>query len=1277
MFFRKLTTLALVMSLLSSCSWLRDKPKAQKGFETGELDLTCLRTMPTQLQALFAGQYTESEKDQASVKAIWTCLDRSLNTFSKYTHGSNSSYYTDKELLEFANRYLPEDNLFNTNLVTSIFKLKTAVLGGTDQNINQIEIVKLRKKLNRFGEIILPLAPYISTLLKPYQDLSESKGQIAGVRLNKFISDFAILLGDSENTVTWNVLSGFVGELEKYLKSPNPTALTVVREQVQVFQYLKILVVGGDENGIENTKWNPIFKSISAIYNALFMSTTTTEMMDLLVLEIQSNHLEQKEATEKLTQTLKLLKNDPNLYSKSTIQLLSDRWAKALILNAFLYPNSQSKLAIKPFLSSSLIRKITANLLDQLSQIKSGDQSVAIIGKMAENLSQLIEQAYFSNAFELTNQSTQLKKFVETFSKNKNAPSNIDQINNTITQLYNSIRNSIQKNTPLNMSEIGSITSQINNLLSVASKKPSTDLDQLNDLYLNTCLLIKQADPNNSNLNINDLRHFLSQLKPLFTNENDYKIIDSALDILQDVSSILIGKNSENISYKDLRYLLLKANDIYAAWKTENPVDFNKALATSLNVFIRQPSASVITIDQIQALLGKCQNLLTTMNFTTSIDWDQLNQMVIKGAKLKSVLFGNSNKKITNYELTQILNTWNVFTSKKDLDDVLESLAKFFRNNPYSSVKVDELMAAVDAFLPNDKKLSKLGLTPELAGSLKAFLVGGDNKILDDSEYSKIAQLGFTVYRNLKPILNTLPADFKFGLNSTSFAVFEAGLQGLIDGKDYTFSNDALKELLLSQLNGSGLTVHAKTIDSLLIGLNHRILGSNKGKKPKTYPASFSSSKLVGLKEFVSKTKLNFQDIENAFSGVSSTQSLTGKEIYSRLKRNDTRFILSSLHPIMNGKTSMPYFTSINGKPQVDYYQTDLNYKSLIYQALLWVFPSYEVEKDPTKKGPLPRLSFNDLVDLFDDVNDAVYEFGLSFSLGSAVDSAKTRMQSINLFTRTGNGDDYIDVIETTDFLTTTFAGKTLLDEVRRQLVKNCYPQNFSYKTQTGFSYECLKNEFFGKSQFTGFYGKVVPLMSEHFMKLNAQEQDDYRKSTLTAVHAGWEKESQLDLSDLETLVSIPYYIENIFLRLDHDYNGILNFTEAMSGFPIFCREIKKAGGDSIKGSCEAGEEPKQVEAIYGHLLMKGVAPRTIQPDDTIWEKAKVAKEFLLWLYTWNHLDRDPKVRDKTPPFLQRKDLLSIISNLSTSIAPAPAPAPLSVSDASAPELPYDEQFEQ
>jgi hypothetical protein len=103
-----------------------------------------------------------------------------------------------------------------------------------------------------------------------------------------------------------------------------------------------------------------------------------------------------------------------------------------------------------------------------------------------------------------------------------------------------------------------------------------------------------------------------------------------------------------------------------------------------------------------------------------------------------------------------------------------------------------------------------------------------------------------------------------------------------------------------------------------------------------------------------------------------------------------------------------------------------------------------------------------------------------------------------------------------------------------------------------------------------------------------------------------------------------------------------------MRGFPIFCEEIRKVGGPSLKGSCKTGENPDQIEAVYGYLLYRGVPPRGVRPTDSVWQRLKAAKDILSWFNFWRRLDRTPEVRDANPPKIDRRGILKVMSNLST-----------------------------
>lgn len=1168
MYSKTLQPLAAVLLLaLSSCAWIQDKPKDMQEFKSESLDLSCLNEMPDQLQTLFEGGYTFSDADKVEQGKIWRCLDKSLTTFSKHTRGATVGVYTSKELRDFANRYLPKNRLFDDKLVDSIFKLKRAVLGGTDTQISQEEIHSLIAKLNKFGDIMTPFYGHLGTLTR-FDGKTARQKHVASEALNRFVMDLAELMSDSVNTVAWNDIIYFVTQLERYTGAGKPTALTAVREQLPLFQHFKLLLVGGDENAIERDKWKPIFLAVSHLYNSLFLTDNTSQLLESLSIEIDSTEQEQKRAVEKITGALKVLKNDPTLHARRPVEIMADSWGKVLLLNSFLFPRSQGSLALKPFLSSPTLRKIAGYIVDQALLIQKNAIDPALIQSMSENLVTLVEQAAVANA-------------------------------------------------------------------------PQVGV--------------------NSPFSYSAFREYMPQVKPLFKDPKMYDLIYDGVSALKAATPIIIGRDSDFLTTKDLRSILQKATDLYLAWNKSTSNE--ESIAQSFEIILRAPSFFSLQANQLESAIEAAKRLANNDKLKLNMPWDKLSDFVKKGLSAKAVLFGNTDKAISNVELRQLAGLWDPFRKGTDftkgLPDALAEAANILKNSPFAAAKIEKLIPVIDSFLPESQSIEKLGFTAEELGYIKAILVGGSNSSIERNEYTDLARVSSALVRKVYPIYQKQPKNFAFGLNSATFALAEAAFQSLIDSRSGSvrgyISNDDLKKIIYSVLNkSSARPVQMKTIETLLIGLNHRILQGNKQSKPKSLSGSISMDQLKPLVAVFHNISVTLADYENAFTAVDSKRTpLDKKVIAAQLTTAAAKTLLDGIQPIINGTTHLPYF-SAPGKKNAYYYLEDLSYKSAIYHVLNWALPAYKIEADPTA-GNMIRLTHNDLVGLMDDLGDLMYELGMTFATSTSEESATSRMQTINLFTQSGNGDGMMGVFETTEFLTMTFGGKVLLSQVRKTLGDHCYPEVKDALTIEKFSVACLKKVLFAPELFTRTYTQVAPQMAEHFVELTAEKRNDFANSALTAANAGWTEEGSLDLTDLEVLVSVPYYAENIFEKMDANFDGVLNFTEGMSGFPVFCGEIKKAAGSSVKGSCVPGEDPNQVEAVYGHMLFKGEPPRGIKSGDSIWTKIKEAKNFLLWVRYWNRLYRDPETRNALPPQLKRSDLLSIISNLSSSIAPAPA----------------------
>ena len=1147
-----------MFSFLSGCGMvndmLSDGPKKTASYSAKALDLKCLNVLPSQLQLLFNGGYTSSDADQQQVRAIWSCLDSSLNTFSSFTQGANPGFYTAAELQQFANRYLNGAHILNDEFTRAIFRMKKNVLGGTDTELTRDEIVNLRKKLLWFGDIILPLSPYLNTLLKPSGSEVKNKTE-ASKQLNKFVLNLAELLGDSKNPMGWNDLDAFIRGLEIYTSKGSASALTVVREQLQIYQYFKLLLVGGDEFAIEKEKWSPIFKSISQFYNALYLSVGTTQVFEELNLEIQSTESEQKRAVEKITGLLKVLKAEDGLSSKKTITLISDRWAKVLLLNAALFPATRGSIALKNFLDSKAMRTLAGKILDNIQNLPAHTKDTLLIQNLAENVSSLIEQAAVSGA---------------------------------------------TSTTPI----------------------PA--------------------------LSLNALKDYAGELKPLLEDPAQHAIIIASIDALKSAGGLLIGKDSDTFGYKDLKSIISKTADLYLTWLPGSETKITEAVGNTVDIILQNPSPYFLRSEQFFSAVNDLHSVVDLLKIKIDLNWESITNEIKGGFKAKAILFANADNSISNYELRQLSFYWDSFRKTDDLAEGLAILAHALQNNPFSAAKLDDVLSSIDAFLPQGKKIKDYGFSNSQIGSLKAILIGGNNSLIDRNEYAEAANLASALIKNLKPITNRLPKNFKMGLNSQTMELGEAGLQSLIDARPGLIALSDLQDFLFSYLTQKGDPIHAETLTKALVGLNFRVFDGNKGEKPVELTGGISADGLKKIKIAVHDLSLSYADLEQVYAG--KTQDALPKALLlERLKQKDNVAIVNNMLPILNGVTGMP---ELNTAARLDpkYYSADLNYKSLMYHVISTVFPAYQIEPDDSK---LVRLSHNDLVDLLNDINDLIFELKMSFSNKPPELSASSRMQTINLFTTAGNGDEYIDLYETIEFLTLASGGKVLLEQIRKDLVKNCYPGVKDYEKVVGFSYDCLNQYFFDPDFFARNYATVAPGLVQHYRGLSADDREHFRMASLTAARPTWPDETTMELADLETLVSVAYYSENIFLHLDADRNNVLNFSEAMSGFPVFCGEIKKAGGPKIKGSCTAGEDPGQIEAIFGYLLFYGEAPRGIKPGDSIVRKIKSGYSFLKWARYWSGLDRDPEVRNALPPFLYRKDLLNIISNLSTTIAPA------------------------
>jgi len=1117
--------LALAIPALFSCSWIRTEPKTMTGFQSKSLDLSCIKSVPSGLQDLFGGVYTTSESDQQKILNTFDCIDHALEIFAGFTRGARPDSYSSRELQLFANRYLPEKTPITDPFIESIFQLKRAIVGGSSSTLTKSEIKDLKSKLNRFGTIIAPFAGHIAVLIKPGSAEARTRKE-ASLALSRFVMELSEILTHSPNSLDWKDLTLFVRELERFTNPGEASALTFVREQLPVFQYAKLLLVGGSESSIETSKWKPIFNSISHFYSALLLTSNTTDLLEQMSLEVQSSEEEQSRAVVKLTGLLRALIRDESLSSRQTVLLLSDRFAKALLLNSIVFPRSRGSLALRPFLETASLRRLTGAIVDQILKLDSGHLSVEALQGISDNVISLLEQAAISN-------------------------------------------------------------------------NPVPGASSL--------------------LGLEDVLEYLTELAPLLTSPKEQLLIRGALNSARSLIPLLIGKENVRLSTKDLRQMITKALDFYTSWAGESKAPFSEKLGASLEILNRSPAPLALSSAQIQKAIEELSGFIPLMMPDSRIPWDEIRSLLQRGLKLKSVLFQTPEGSITRYELTHLAFLYEPFRKGENLGEALSALSNLLQIRSFQSAEIADLVA---------------------------FLLGGSPTTIARHEYPELARFVAALVTGLEP---KLQKNFTPGLDSTTADFAAIALRAFLENRrGYILMTD-VKALLLELLRNWSITPQEKVLDQFLIGLHTRVLRKVKTAKPESLNGlAFPASDLSIFLSLAERIRDELQPLESLYRSMGSASGTLPRDLLlEHLAGADTRLILKSIPPLLNGPDHSLHF-GIRGEPQDRHSSFELAYKIVIAKTLGALFPLYKVSEDPLGPSTL-RLNETDLTDLLTDVNDLITELKLSYGYTPAAKSAKSRLRSINLFTRNGNGDETIDAMETTEFLTITLGGKKILGQVESEIFSTCFPSVTNTDEIGLIPVSCLSKVFFRKEQFRKFFETAVPELTREVSSWDSPAMEDFKKSMLNSIDPRWVDTGVLDRTDLEAFVSVPNYTENLFQRFDLNANSILEFSETMRGFPIFCEEIRKTGGGKLKGSCKAGENPDQIEAVYGYLLYRGIPPRGIRPTDSLWQRAMAAKDILGWFNFWRKLDKTPEVRDAQPPRVDRKGILKIMSNLSTS----------------------------
>lgn len=1164
--------LIFALSFQAGCGWLRDQPKGKTQIQSTELDMSCLRVAPLQLQRLLSGDLKNSSSDQKEAEAIWSCLDHSLKTFSNYTRGNSSEYFTAQELMSFANGFLPPDRPFTPAFTDSIFKLKQAVLGGDADRLTHSEIIGLREKLTGFGKMIVPLAPHIHVLLEGKPLITTGDHFSAGAALNRFILDFARLLSDSKNDLPWSDLRTFLSELEAYSRVNEPTALTYVTEQSILYQHFKQLVVGGDPESIEKSKWLPIFDGIAHFYTAIFLASNSADRLNELAIDVQSTFEEQAAAVKKINSDLPKLRSQSGLVSQNIIEELSDRWAKLLILNATLFPHAQGSLDLKALLGSAKSRRLAGTILDDLFALDRKSIDVKKIQLIAKNV--------------IT--------FLEGIKRDEKATGG--------------------KSQPLELEE---------------------------------------------------LSQYIGSLEGFFLKREDASHFKTSVELFRDLAPILSGTPKDSYTISALQTLIQKGVDIYSAWEEAPAPRSEQSLARTVEVLARPPVALQVSRERLLRGLRSAEKMAQWLKIQPPLSWRTMSDLIQDAFETKKILLGGSVGSVTPQELETLQKLTAPMKATNSLGKGLIAASSVAPQLPIRTFGIQDLVSRLSRtqsliqaqtiqFAPANKtKEDQEGLS-RLLGAFKVAVSGGSPSQVTATETGPLFLALGHILDQVEPILKTLPQNFDTGMNAKTVEIVQAILGGLAESK-LSIQYSQLKPLIHEMAEQSGLKLRENSLQSFLIGFSHRMLGRKTSAKPTVLTGVVEYDHYLRLMSLLQAIETNWSELERVYfnsaivSSENHSQTLDRRQLSSQVKLPGLQKLIRSVQPVLFGKSHLPLFTGRGIRNDFSFY--DLAYKSLMLEVVTWIFPAYQLT--PQTKAKRDRLDYPSLVDLLSDLNELIVDLNLTYGSSPAETAATLRMQNINLFTRAGNGDTTIELEETAEFLTISTGGRRVLDRAIELLNRRCKVAP-SLALQKIMPMDCLVQQLTQPQVFQAIYGDIIPESVQTFSRLSPEGRIEFTQGMLTAANPAWDSLNELPYAQMETLIAVPYYVENIFDRIDENNDQVIRFSEAMKFFPLFCREIQKAAGSKVSGSCEKGENPGQIEAIFGHMLFYLEPPKGIEKGAGFWNNGKALVSFLKWVWTWNRMDKDPTTRDSQPPELARPEILRIVSALAMATAPTP-----------------------
>jgi hypothetical protein len=263
---------------------------------------------------------------------------------------------------------------------------------------------------------------------------------------------------------------------------------------------------------------------------------------------------------------------------------------------------------------------------------------------------------------------------------------------------------------------------------------------------------------------------------------------------------------------------------------------------------------------------------------------------------------------------------------------------------------------------------------------------------------------------------------------------------------------------------------------------------------------------------------------------------------------------------------------------QTKHSQNNLNRMSWYELASIRLLEAYGSTSNSIGKA----ATLDDLNLLIDDLKLFLYSVGMYHPLKNGI-GAK-RFREANLFMPNGNGDDQMDLAETSVYLAFIFSASRQNSRIMKLAVEGEHPcpiKSWDIPLKLpNYDVQCFRDRL--AANFQEIF-ENQPYLRQELAQMTAAEKTTWNQTLEYASKNTGYNEDPINGFDVSSYAGLPHYAEAVMLRFDTDHDGALSRRETLDNvFPIFKRElatISKIKIDFVN------------KAVLLYLMQKGKQP--------------------------------------------------------------------------------------